>query len=230
MILTENDLKYLQSIGFKDNELDKIKEATEKSIYTICYTERKDNSLKNITAEDARELLGDEKFLSGIAHSTFHCMTTEIIPKTFKIYTIYFNSCMLFGHNNITFKDCKPLPITLKAIKHMQKFPHIYATNIKYKIHEHAINPYTPSFIEIPFEIWREFDINSDYNYRKAASDFISDVTNEIHTDFNIDCNLTIDELNTFKTQHNVITNEYSTNLIDSINTLIEILQIEVNK
>ena len=81
-----------------------------------------------------------------------------------KIYTIYFNSCMLFGHNNITFEDCKPLPVTLKTIKRMQEFPHIYATNIKYKIQEIIIN--IVLFVGFPDE---RDKTTGDFDYEKMV-------------------------------------------------------------
>lgn len=79
--LSDSDIKYLKKIGHTDEDIPQIEEALNKTIYkvgdatiledgTIEIPDDQDDRI--ITAQEAREILGDEKFLSGLSRSAFH--------------------------------------------------------------------------------------------------------------------------------------------------------------
>lgn len=66
MKLYESDIKYLKSIGYLDQDLWQIKEAAKAK-----YTRLECDNIK-ISHEAAAAILGQEKYLSGIARAAFH--------------------------------------------------------------------------------------------------------------------------------------------------------------
>lgn len=68
--LSEEDKKILLDLGHLEKDLDQIEKALSKTIYKI--TDLKTGVTKNVKAEEARDVLGNEIFLSGISRSAFH--------------------------------------------------------------------------------------------------------------------------------------------------------------
>lgn len=72
MKLTENDKNYLRSLGNDDEDIQQIEEATQKR-----YTQYTLNGAP-LSRESAIQLLGKEKYLSGIARSAFHVTARRV--------------------------------------------------------------------------------------------------------------------------------------------------------
>lgn len=72
MKLTEADKKQLKKWGYRKSDLDQIEIATSLTRYEI------DGKL--VCDEEARELLGDEEYLSGISRSAFHWSASRETP------------------------------------------------------------------------------------------------------------------------------------------------------
>ena len=70
MKLTEKDREYLNSIGEQDNSILQIETAISSTTYTCLG--------KRISRKKALALFGREKYLSGIARSTFHWNAVQI--------------------------------------------------------------------------------------------------------------------------------------------------------
>ena len=63
--LTEEDKKFLREMMYEDEKsINQIEKALDKTIFEL--------DGKRITAEEARKILGDEDFLSGLDRSSFH--------------------------------------------------------------------------------------------------------------------------------------------------------------
>lgn len=67
MVLSKEDKKLLKSWGYLTKDFKQIEEAINHSIFEL----RSDNN-RIISATEARQLLGDQTFLSGIGRSAFH--------------------------------------------------------------------------------------------------------------------------------------------------------------
>lgn len=67
MKLTKEDKNILISWGYTDSDLNQIETALNKTTYTL----ESDNN-RVITAKEAKSLLGNEVFLSGLSRSAFH--------------------------------------------------------------------------------------------------------------------------------------------------------------
>ena len=79
--LSDSDIKYLKEIGHTDEDMPQIEEALNDTVYTVADVEKAEDGTtiipdeeddKVITAQEAREILGDETFLSGLSRSAFH--------------------------------------------------------------------------------------------------------------------------------------------------------------
>ena len=79
--LSDSDIEYLKKIGHTEEDIPQIEEALNNTIYTLGNAGKSsDGSIEipdeqndvEITAQEAREILGDEKFLSGLSRSAFH--------------------------------------------------------------------------------------------------------------------------------------------------------------
>lgn len=66
--LTKHDIEILKEWGYLDEELPQISRAITKTDYFHYFN----GNSEKITHKQARELLGDEQFLSGISRSAFH--------------------------------------------------------------------------------------------------------------------------------------------------------------
>lgn len=90
MKLTSEDKKLLTEWFYSEEDCKQIERATTKTIYD--YYDDKGRKI-TIKAEEAIAMLGREKYLSGIARSTFHwssCRENE------KGQTVHFDSSKLF--------------------------------------------------------------------------------------------------------------------------------------
>lgn len=68
MKLSATDKDILKKWGHSDSDLLQIQDAINVTVYTLDTG----NGKKQITANKARNILGDEIFLSGISRSAFH--------------------------------------------------------------------------------------------------------------------------------------------------------------
>lgn len=66
--LTQQDIEILKKWGHQDKDLSQINKAITKTDYRYCHNGKEEK----ITHKQARELLGNEQFLSGISRSAFH--------------------------------------------------------------------------------------------------------------------------------------------------------------
>ncbi len=85
MKLNKEDKELLIEWGYLDEDLDQIERATTKTVYEI--------NDKKISAKKAIELLGREKYLSGIGRSAFHWSATRSNDNN---ETVFFDSSKLF--------------------------------------------------------------------------------------------------------------------------------------
>lgn len=83
--LSEQDIKILKTLNYSNSDIIQIDKAVTKTNYTL------DN--KRISHKEARVILGDDKFLSGIARSAFHFTAAR---ETNNKKLILFDSSRLF--------------------------------------------------------------------------------------------------------------------------------------
>lgn len=90
MKLTKKEIEILYGYGYPDEDIPQIEEAISKTKYYDC-----DNlgHEKRISIKKAKELLGIESFLSGIARSAFHFTSFREYNDT---HGIFFDSYNLF--------------------------------------------------------------------------------------------------------------------------------------
>lgn len=91
--LTQEDKKLLKDYGYLDEDFPQIKEAYNKTIYTLCENTKVSRKETEIKGMKAIELLGRENFLSGLARSAFHWSAYRNITEN---SGVYFNSSKLF--------------------------------------------------------------------------------------------------------------------------------------
>jgi hypothetical protein len=68
-VLSDKDKELLLKWGYPESDFRQIADAIRVTKYTLI---DKDGKEKNISSEEARKMLGDEEFLSGISRSAFH--------------------------------------------------------------------------------------------------------------------------------------------------------------
>lgn len=85
-VLQTADKEYLLSIGYLEEDLSQIEEAIRKTTYET------EEGIK-ISHKKARQILGTERFLSGIGRSAFHFTSVRDSEDGTKIY---FDSSKLF--------------------------------------------------------------------------------------------------------------------------------------
>lgn len=90
MKLAESDKELLISWGFAEKDFPQIEEAFQKS-----KTKYKLGSTP-ISREKAINLLGRERYLSGISRSAFHFSAAREVPNSTTGENIYFDSSALF--------------------------------------------------------------------------------------------------------------------------------------
>lgn len=89
--LSKSDREYLRKLGeTEDEDIDQIEYAVGKTIYTLV---DENGKKKKISAKKAREILGDEKFLSGLQRSAFHWDSSR---KSDDGITVRFDSSAIF--------------------------------------------------------------------------------------------------------------------------------------
>ena len=71
MKLNKKEKEILLSFGHLPEDFSQIEEAISKTTYVL-------NGIEKITIKKAKELLGTEKFLSGISRSAFHYTSERI--------------------------------------------------------------------------------------------------------------------------------------------------------
>ena len=69
MKVSKSDKEILIGFGYTEEDMDQIGRAMTKTVYTLC---RSNGEEKRISRAEAREILGDEEYLSGISRSAFH--------------------------------------------------------------------------------------------------------------------------------------------------------------
>ena len=93
MKLTNKDKEILRQFGDEEADFEQIERAIGKTTYTLWSIKNGKNVGTKITAKKAIELLGREKFLSGISRSAFHWSAGQ---DTDDGREICFNSSRLF--------------------------------------------------------------------------------------------------------------------------------------
>ncbi len=89
MKLTNTDKDYLISIGYSNNELFDIEDATNNMKYTLFFVYDENMPEIKITKKQVMGLLDRNDFLSGLGRATFHKTALRCIPKTSEV-AIYF--------------------------------------------------------------------------------------------------------------------------------------------
>lgn len=92
MRLTDEDKKLLKEWGYPKSDLNQIEVAT--SITKYLYTPKGKKKEKIVCDVTARELLGDQEYLSGISRSAFHRTSSR---ETLDGGTIFFDTSALFS-------------------------------------------------------------------------------------------------------------------------------------
>lgn len=104
--LSDSDIAYLKKIGHTDEDIPQIEEALNVTKYTLGNADVSDNGNieipdeeddVEITAQEAREILGDDKFLSGLSRSAFHWTSGRWSDDDTKY--VSFDSSKLFEEN-----------------------------------------------------------------------------------------------------------------------------------
>lgn len=104
--LSDSDIEYLKKIGHTDEDIPQIEEALNVTKYTLGNASKSSDGVIEIpdeqddieiTAQEAREILGDEKFLSGLSRSAFHYTSGRWSDDDTKY--VSFDSSKLFEEN-----------------------------------------------------------------------------------------------------------------------------------
>lgn len=86
MKLTENDKKVLQEdFNLSDVGISQIQDALDVTTFKVSEMQQRE-----ITADEARSILGDDTFLDGLVRSAFHCDCSRDNEDGSK--TVYFDS------------------------------------------------------------------------------------------------------------------------------------------
>lgn len=89
MKLTNTDKNYLISIGYSNENLFDIENATKDMKYTLFFKNDENLPEIKITKKQVIGLLDRNDFLSGLGRATFHKTALRYIPKTSEV-AIYF--------------------------------------------------------------------------------------------------------------------------------------------
>ncbi len=93
MKLSADDMKLLKSWGYPESDFRQIQEAMgRKTKLTLSHRQKKVPNRK-ISHKEARQLLGDEDYLSGISRSAFHWTSLREVDEQ---YFVFFDSSALF--------------------------------------------------------------------------------------------------------------------------------------
>lgn len=197
MILTDKDKKYLKSIGYEERDFNQIEEAMNKSTFGV-FVEGDIDKCKVVDYETARELLGNEKLLSGLSRSAFHCSTSRIIPHTFEKYSLSIDSGILFTNNKSRLLKKHNIDFDIDRVEKLKDTPCIRIYDIEWDITDDYYDTdyeddleklqMLPDEIIIPFEKIIGMDMND-------IAEYISNETGFCHYSFDIECNYEIDEL-----------------------------------
>lgn len=104
--LSEEDKKLLLEWGHLEEDISQIERALSKTSYTV--TDIGTGISKNIGAEEAKDILGNKAFLSGISRSAFHYTSSR---ETDDGLVISFDSSSLFRENEYSvpeYDDIEP--------------------------------------------------------------------------------------------------------------------------
>lgn len=142
MVLSKENKAYLKFLGYEERDMKQIEDACNESVFAIF--RRDSRSIRNIpeqkkirivTAEEMKQLLGEEKFIKFISRSAFHYSTSGQIPRTMEEFGFIIDSGeMLRGKPSKLLNWFAPLEITVEEIIIMQNTPHIYAAEIDWDI------------------------------------------------------------------------------------------------
>lgn len=81
MKLTNADKDYLISIGYPNDELFDIEDATNNMQYTLFFENEDIMTEIKITKKQVIDMIGRNAFLSGLGRATFHRSAVQYIPK-----------------------------------------------------------------------------------------------------------------------------------------------------
>lgn len=93
MQLSTEDKNTLKSWGFPERDFSQIQEAMGRKTKLTLSHRWQEVPDRKISHKKARELLGDEKYLSGIGRSAFHWTSVRDVDDQ---YFVYFDSSALF--------------------------------------------------------------------------------------------------------------------------------------
>lgn len=85
MKLTNKDKDYLMSIGYPNDELFDIENATNNMKYTLFFENEEIMTEIKITKKQVIDMIGRNAFLSGLGRATFHRTAVQPIPKTCEV-------------------------------------------------------------------------------------------------------------------------------------------------
>ena len=239
MELSKKDKEFIKSIDKTDAPLDatykQVEDAINNGTFAI-FSESVDDydydlvvpqdqyasACKIITAEEARELFGDETFLEVAHRAAFHYSTSRDIPNTNGLYSITFDAGVIMNGVKSKLLSRRELDIDLDYIKNYQKTPNFIAKNIKWDFSDYEDGEETPN---LPNVIKIPIDKMAGDGYEDEVSDYISnEVTGFCHAGFEIECNMTLDEV---KEQLNKAKEESNSDLVSKLETAEEVLSIE---
>lgn len=83
-MLTAKEKRILTGMNYSENDIQQIDAALNKTRFE--YLDEHDALIKKISRHEARAILGDTDFLSGIARSAFHWTAMRATPCGDKIY------------------------------------------------------------------------------------------------------------------------------------------------
>ena len=193
MILTDKDKKYLKSIGYEETDFAQIEEAMNKSTFGV-FVEGDIDKCKVVDYETARELLGNEKLLSSLSRSAFHCSTSRIIPHTFGKYSLSIDSGILFTNNKSRLLKKHDEDFNLDSVENLKDIPCIRVFDIKWDTRDDDYEDDLDTLQMLPDEIIIPLEKTIGMDMDDIA-DYISNETGFCHDGFDIECNYEIDEL-----------------------------------
>ena len=85
MKLTNTDKDYLMSIGYPNDELFDIEDATNNMKYTLFFVYDENMPEIKITKKQVIDMIGRNAFLSGLGRATFHRTAVQYIPKASEV-------------------------------------------------------------------------------------------------------------------------------------------------
>lgn len=176
--LSDEDIKTLKRFGHEDEDIPQIQEALLKTKFTYC---EDDKEVREISAQEAVELLGKEQFLSGLGRSAYHYTAYRKINDN---TGVSFDSFALF-ENKSTEAHNKIEEVSSDVYEKIKNEPRTekYAQGLS--LRDEIINAWKNNDLATAYTKWSElFDLFStgydnegnrtaDFNEEQATRDLI---------------------------------------------------------